>query len=71
VLLSGLGFAVGVKKEWIGGGVKTGFDFFTLEKYASSSCLKGIAESGNHWVGMDTTRERSGGRGRDRATDRL
>jgi hypothetical protein len=49
------------------------FAFFTLEKYASSSYLKSIAESENHWVGMDTARELcgEGGGGRDRATDGL
>jgi hypothetical protein len=53
--------------------METGFDFFTLEKYTSSSYLKSIAESENHWVGMDTARERWGGGGgwRERATDGL
>jgi hypothetical protein len=43
--------------------METGFDFFTLEKCTSSSYLKSIAESENHWVGMDTARKAGGGGG--------
>jgi len=37
-------------------GKKLELDFFTFEKYTSSSNLKSIAESENHWVGRDTVR---------------
>jgi hypothetical protein len=45
-------------------GKKLELDFFTFEKYTSSSNLKSIAESQNHWVGRDTARL---GEGRVRA----
>jgi len=34
--------------------------FFTFEKYTSSSNLKSIAESENHWVHRDTARRGEG-----------
>ena len=41
-------------------GKKLELDFFTFEKYTSSSNLKSIAESENHWVGRDTARRGEG-----------